>query len=666
MGAAEAKKLIKTYFKLIATGSPKLPDLLADDVTWWVPPGSDMAGLYEGKAKVLELMGSGVGLYDQSSPMVIDVEEMVAEGNTVCVQFVLSAKTAKGRDYRNHYHFVFKLRRGKISAVKEYVDTKYAHDVLVHMKNSWIHLAKGQTPRQAHVAVPKGLKEEEIGRGGFHGRVANLYRKNEPTGWIRVEGDFAPGDVDGERVDTTDRASARGVPTRLFWNDDLTVSASRRSEPMPYFARNADADELWFVHRGEGTFETEFGPLEFRPGDYLVLPKGVTHRVVPQTRDNYFLVVESRGEIGFIEHPNLGRHNPFDPDVIGVPEPKAMDGDGRAEYEVRVKRDGRTTSFFYPQPPVRRGRLEGRPVPVPLPQHRLPPGDRGPQPRSARRLRPVLRRRLGALQLRAEPAAARPRGRAPAVLPPQHGLRRDRLPARRQHRGPADGGHHDHVAPARGGARSRRRGARDGRAVLERDRHERHRGREHRQRAAAHGRARGDGRQARPRAAHRQEGRALAMAFPQLARYPAAGPSLWSFEKLPDGVRVEPMPLLAEDGGESHGTLFTRGGERCVALFMHPRGDMQRHYAMPRLLEAGIATFGQAGRFINNDVNLIHERLILDVAAAIRRLRERGFAQDRAASATAAAARSTASTSRRPRPRRRAGSRTPRRAIRAT
>jgi hypothetical protein len=115
------------------------------------------------------------------------------------------------------------------------------------------------------------------------------------------------------------------------------------------------------------------------------------------------------------------------------------------------------------------------------------------------------------------------------------------------------------------------------------------------------------------------------MAFPQLARYPVSGPSLWSFDSLPQGVRVEPLPILAQDGGESHGTLYTRGGERCVAMFMHPRGDMQRHYAMPRLLEAGIATFGQAGRFINNDVNLIHERLILDVAAAIARLRERGF-----------------------------------------
>lgn len=215
------------------------------------------------------------------------------------------------------------------------------------MRNQWIHLAKGQVPRQAHVAVPKGLKEEEIGRGGFQGRVANLYRRNEPTAWVRVDGEFAPGDVDGEQVATSDQRDPRGGPTPLWENEDLVVSVSRRSEPMPFFLRDADADELWFVHRGEGTLETEFGPLEFRPGDYLVIPKGVTYRLAPRTTDNYFLVLESRGEIDFIEHTSLGRHNPFDPDVIGVPEPRAYDGDGRAEYEVRVKRDGRVTAFFY-------------------------------------------------------------------------------------------------------------------------------------------------------------------------------------------------------------------------------------------------------------------------------------------------------------------------------
>lgn len=116
------------------------------------------------------------------------------------------------------------------------------------------------------------------------------------------------------------------------------------------------------------------------------------------------------------------------------------------------------------------------------------------------------------------------------------------------------------------------------------------------------------------------------MAFPQIARYAAMGPSLWSFEKLPSGVRIENVPLVAQDRGESAGVLYTRGGEKTVVCMMHPRGDMTRHYAIPFLLEAGYAAFGQAGRWVNNDVALIHEMLISDVAAALRFLREsRGF-----------------------------------------
>lgn len=220
------------------------------------------------------------------------------------------------------------------------------------MRKSWIHHAKGQVPRQAHVAVPGGLKEEEIGRGGFQGRVAEIYRMHEPTSWVRVEGDWAPGDVDGEQLDPADRRDARGGRTRLWWNDDLAVSVSRRSEPQPFYFRNADADEMWFVHRGEGTLETELGPLEFGPGDYLLVPKGITQRLVPRTRDNYFLHVESAGEIGFVEHTLLGRHNPYDPDVIGVPEPKALSAEAGREYELRVQRDGQITAFFFRTHPI--------------------------------------------------------------------------------------------------------------------------------------------------------------------------------------------------------------------------------------------------------------------------------------------------------------------------
>jgi len=111
----------------------------------------------------------------------------------------------------------------------------------------------------------------------------------------------------------------------------------------------------------------------------------------------------------------------------------------------------------------------------------------------------------------------------------------------------------------------------------------------------------------------------------QLVRYPQTGPSLWSFDRLPSGVTVENVPLFAEDNGESHGVLYTRGGEKTVVCMMHPRGDMSRHYAIPALLEAGYAAFGQAGRWVNNDVGLIHEMLIIDVAASMRELRRRGF-----------------------------------------
>jgi hypothetical protein len=111
----------------------------------------------------------------------------------------------------------------------------------------------------------------------------------------------------------------------------------------------------------------------------------------------------------------------------------------------------------------------------------------------------------------------------------------------------------------------------------------------------------------------------------QLLRYPQLGPSLWSFDKLPAGARTENIPLLAQDRGESHGVLYSKGGEKTVVCMMHPRGDMSRHYAIPWLLEAGYAAFGQAGRWVNNDVALIHEMLILDVAASMRELKSRGF-----------------------------------------
>ena len=115
------------------------------------------------------------------------------------------------------------------------------------------------------------------------------------------------------------------------------------------------------------------------------------------------------------------------------------------------------------------------------------------------------------------------------------------------------------------------------------------------------------------------------MTLARIPRYSAAGSSLISFDTLPSGTAAEVIPLSAEDRGESKGVLYSKGGEKTVVCLMHPRGDMSRHYAIPALLEAGYAAFGQEGRWPNNDIACIHEMLIPDIAAAMKMLRERGF-----------------------------------------
>jgi ketosteroid isomerase-like protein len=124
------KELVRAYLRAMASGDPALPDFFSDDVTWWVPPSSPLGGLREGKARVLELMSRGIGLYDTSVPFGIEIEAVVADDEWVAVQMAMTARTAKGAAYRNFYHWAFKVRAGKICAVKEYVDTLYAQRML--------------------------------------------------------------------------------------------------------------------------------------------------------------------------------------------------------------------------------------------------------------------------------------------------------------------------------------------------------------------------------------------------------------------------------------------------------------------------------------------------------------------------------------------------------
>lgn len=142
-----------------------------------------------------------------------------------------------------------------------------------------------------------------------------------PPAGSDLRANCAPHRFDLNRLAPSDLSDAEGQPVAFLGNADIRLSVSRRSEPMPFYFRNADGDELYFVHRGRGRIETDFGPLDFEPGDYINIPRAVTYRIIPETRDNFFLIIQSKHEFEQPEKGLLGQHALYDPAAIVTPEP---------------------------------------------------------------------------------------------------------------------------------------------------------------------------------------------------------------------------------------------------------------------------------------------------------------------------------------------------------
>ena len=117
--------------------------------------------------------------------------------------------------------------------------------------------------------------------------------------------------------DGTDYLESR---TAFLRNGDVVLHKARLDAPMPYHFRNADADEIIFVHQGTGRIETDFGPLDIFRGHYVVIPRGTVYRLIPEEPFD-LLIVESRGEVQIPDRGLMGRHALFDPNVIDVPTP---------------------------------------------------------------------------------------------------------------------------------------------------------------------------------------------------------------------------------------------------------------------------------------------------------------------------------------------------------
>ncbi len=207
---------------------------------------------------------------------------------------------------------------------------------------SFFHPGSGRFPRQAHVDIGD-LKEDELGRDGFSGRMVQMYRRNDPQVY-RSTGDYRPRKIMTHDLVVPDQADPRALPLRLLESSDLAVSISKRTEPMPYFSRHIDGDAAYFVHQGSGTFETEFGPLPYEVGDYIVIPKAVTFRVVPDPGESFLYVIETASELLVPDYGAMGRHAPLDPTTIQIPEATVIEDD--QEWEIVLQHQGQMSSIF--------------------------------------------------------------------------------------------------------------------------------------------------------------------------------------------------------------------------------------------------------------------------------------------------------------------------------
>jgi uncharacterized protein len=104
----------------------KLQSVITDDFSWWIngkPAYLQTAGEHD-KDFFIGFFGGGADLFPEGAKFV--VTGLVAEGDMVAAEATMTAKTAMGTLYENDYHFLFTLKDGKISRMKEYMDTHHA------------------------------------------------------------------------------------------------------------------------------------------------------------------------------------------------------------------------------------------------------------------------------------------------------------------------------------------------------------------------------------------------------------------------------------------------------------------------------------------------------------------------------------------------------------
>lgn len=230
----------------------------------------------------------------------------------------------------------------------------------------------GSIPPKRHIQFrqPDGslYSEEVVSSEGFSGIYSILYHLNPPTR-IKSVGTpvpYGPRILDNYGLRQThlntskvgitgdDYLSARKV---LLMNADCSMAiCSPRQRMMDYFYKNAEGDEVLFVHDGSGRLISQFGVIEFRQGDYVVIPRTVIYKLEFNEGPLRLLIIESASPVETVKRyrNRLGQlleHSPYCERDIRPPQALITDS-SRGEFMVKIKKQGHLHQYLYDYSPL--------------------------------------------------------------------------------------------------------------------------------------------------------------------------------------------------------------------------------------------------------------------------------------------------------------------------
>ncbi len=224
----------------------------------------------------------------------------------------------------------------------------------------------GQIPHKRHTQFrkPDGslYSEQLFSTEGFSNDYSLLYHCHPPTEIVRVDEPVvvAP-EVAEEKMlkhrsfegfhikPATDYLQSR-IPVLV--NSDLhIVLAAPQKQAMDYFVKNADADEMIFIHEGSGTLKTMYGNIDFGYGDYLVIPRGTIYQMAFNDDSNRLFIVESFSPIRYPKRymSKLGQlmeHSPYcERDIRPPHQLETIDQTG--DFLIKTKKKGVQYGLHY-------------------------------------------------------------------------------------------------------------------------------------------------------------------------------------------------------------------------------------------------------------------------------------------------------------------------------